>query len=41
MMEVSFYVELDNLEQLQKAKSGLHAIHPSVAVTFMDNTRDN
>lgn len=40
LMEASFYVEFDDLEQLQLVKSALKNIHPSVAVTFMDNTRD-
>lgn len=40
LMEASFYVELDDLEHLEQAKTALKSIHPSVAVTFMDNTRD-
>jgi uncharacterized membrane protein YhiD involved in acid resistance len=39
-MEASFYVEFDGLEQLEQTKNALKTIHPSVAVTFMDNTRD-
>lgn len=39
-MEASFYVEFDDIEQLENTKKALKGIHPSVAVTFMDNTRD-
>jgi uncharacterized membrane protein YhiD involved in acid resistance len=39
-MEASFYVEFDEIEQLENAKSALKNIHSSVAITFMDNTRD-
>jgi uncharacterized membrane protein YhiD involved in acid resistance len=39
-IEVSFFVELEDLEKLEEAKSDLKAIHPSMAITFMDNTRD-
>lgn len=39
-IEASFYVEFDNLDQLEQAKSAIKSIHPSVAITFMDNTRD-
>lgn len=40
VIEVSFYVEIDGLEQLEKAKAKVKALHPSVAVTFMDTSRD-
>ncbi|OFY84478.1 MAG: hypothetical protein A3F72_13805 [Bacteroidetes bacterium RIFCSPLOWO2_12_FULL_35_15] len=39
-MEASFYVEFEDIEQLENTKNALKNIHPSVAVTFMDNTRD-
>lgn len=39
-IEASFYVEFNDIEQLEKAKNALKSIHPSVAITFMDNTRD-
>ncbi len=39
-IEASFYVEFNDIEQLEQAKNGLKGIHPSVAITFMDNTRD-
>ncbi len=39
-IEASFYVEFDDIEQLEKTKTALKSIHPSVSVTFMDNTRD-
>lgn len=39
-VEVSFFVEFENFERLALAKEALKNIHPSVAVTFMDNTRD-
>jgi len=39
-MEASFYIELQDVEQLEATKSALKGIHPSVSITFMDNTRD-
>lgn len=39
-MEASFYVEFDDIEHLEQTKNALKNIHPSVAITFMDNTRD-
>lgn len=39
-MEASFYVEFDDLEQLELAKKEIKSLHSSVAITFMDNTRD-
>jgi uncharacterized membrane protein YhiD involved in acid resistance len=39
-IEASFYVEFDDLEKLELAKDSLKAIDNSIAVTFMDNTRD-
>jgi uncharacterized membrane protein YhiD involved in acid resistance len=39
-MEISFYVEFDDFERLQQAKTAIMAMHPSVSVTFMDSTRD-
>lgn len=39
-MEASFYVEFDDMAQLEQTKNALKNIHPSVSVTFMDNSRD-
>jgi uncharacterized membrane protein YhiD involved in acid resistance len=39
-MEASFFVELDDFEKLEKAKSELRKQYPSVSISFMDNTRD-
>ncbi|MCX6295592.1 MAG: DUF4956 domain-containing protein [Bacteroidetes bacterium] len=39
-MEASFYVEFEDLEQLEQTKKALKDLHSSVSVTFMDNTRD-
>ena len=39
-IEASFFVEFDDFEKLEQAKSSLKNIHPSIAITFMDNTRD-
>lgn len=39
-IEASFYVEFNDIDQLEAAKNALKGIHPSVAITFMDNTRD-
>ncbi len=39
-IEASFFIEFDDFEKLQQAKSAIKNIHPSVSVTFMDNTRD-
>jgi uncharacterized membrane protein YhiD involved in acid resistance len=39
-VEVSFFVEFEDFEQLTLAKEALKNIHPSVAITFMDNSRD-
>lgn len=39
-LEASFYVEFNDFEQLEQAKTALKSIHPSVGITFMDNTRD-
>lgn len=39
-MEASFFVEFDNFEKLEELKAAVKSIHPSVAITFMDNTRD-
>ncbi len=40
ILEASFFVELDDFEKLEKAKSDVKSLHPSISVTFMDNTRD-
>jgi uncharacterized membrane protein YhiD involved in acid resistance len=39
-MEASFYVEFEDFEKLEQAKKDIKNIHASVALTFMDNTRD-
>lgn len=39
-MEASFFVEFDNFEKLELAKTEIKKLHPSVSITFMDNTRD-
>jgi uncharacterized membrane protein YhiD involved in acid resistance len=39
-VEASFYVEFEDLEKLEQAKLALKALDESIAVTFMDNTRD-
>lgn len=39
-MEASFFVEFEDFEKLEQAKTDLKNIHSSVAITFMDNTRD-
>ena len=37
MLEASFLIEFDKLEQLQKAKSELQKINDSLNITFLDN----
>ncbi|MGZ4049859.1 MAG: hypothetical protein ACXVNN_10880, partial [Bacteroidia bacterium] len=39
-MEVSFFVEFDDFEKMEQAKTAIKNIHSSVAIAFMDNTRD-
>lgn len=39
-MEASFFVEFEDFEKLEQAKNDLKTIHPAIAITFMDNTRD-
>lgn len=39
-IEYSFFVEFDNFEKLELAKADIKKIHPALAITFMDNTRD-
>lgn len=39
-LEASFFVEFDTFEKLEQAKTDIKNIHPSIAITFMDNTRD-
>ena len=39
-IEASFFVEFDNFEKLEAAKGAIKNIHPSVSISFMDNTRD-
>lgn len=39
-IEVSLYVEIDNLANLEKAKENLRKLNPSLAITFMDSSRD-
>jgi uncharacterized membrane protein YhiD involved in acid resistance len=38
--EASFFVEFDDFEKLEQAKAAVKNLHPSIAITFMDNTRD-
>jgi uncharacterized membrane protein YhiD involved in acid resistance len=40
VLDVSFYVEFDDYENLEKTKSLLKELDPSIGITFMDNTRD-
>jgi uncharacterized membrane protein YhiD involved in acid resistance len=40
VLDVSFYVEFDDFENLEKTKSLLKELDPSIGITFMDNTRD-
>lgn len=40
VMEASFFVEFDEFKDLELARADLKSIHSSVAITFMDNTRD-
>lgn len=37
ILEVSFSIEFDNLEQLQTIKSELQRLHDSITITFLDN----
>lgn len=37
VLEASFFVEFDNLEQLQSLKSKLQKLNDSVTITFLDN----
>ena len=39
-MEASFFVEFDDFEKLEQAKADIKNIHPSISISFMDNTRD-
>ncbi len=39
-IEASFFVEFDDFEKLEQAKTDLKSIHSSISITFMDNTRD-
>lgn len=39
-IEASFFVEFDDFEKLEAAKGAIKGMHPSVSVSFMDNTRD-
>lgn len=40
VIEASFFVEFDNFEKLELAKNEIKKLHSSIAITFMDNTRD-
>jgi uncharacterized membrane protein YhiD involved in acid resistance len=40
LIESSFFVEFEDFEKLEQAKVELKKIHPSISITFMDNTRD-
>jgi len=39
-IEASFFVEFDDFEKLEQAKADIKNIHPSISISFMDNTRD-
>jgi len=39
-IEASFFVEFDTFEMMEQAKTEIKSIHPSVSISFMDNTRD-
>jgi uncharacterized membrane protein YhiD involved in acid resistance len=39
-IEASFFVEFNDIAELESAKNALKNLHPSVSITFMDNTRD-
>ncbi len=39
-IEVSFFVEFETFEKLEKVKSELKTLHPDISITFMDNTRE-
>jgi hypothetical protein len=39
-IEASFFVEFDTFEMMEQAKTAIKSIHPSVSISFMDNTRD-
>ncbi|MCE3280316.1 MAG: hypothetical protein K0S44_2507 [Bacteroidetes bacterium] len=39
-IEASFFVEIDDFEILENAKSEIRKMYPSVSISFMDNTRD-
>jgi uncharacterized membrane protein YhiD involved in acid resistance len=38
--EASFFVEFDDFESLEHAKTALKSIYPQISIIFMDNTRD-
>jgi uncharacterized membrane protein YhiD involved in acid resistance len=40
VIEASFFVEFSQFNDLEAAKADLKGIHPAIAITFMDNTRD-
>jgi uncharacterized membrane protein YhiD involved in acid resistance len=40
LIEASFFVEFDDFNKLELAKSELQNIHSSITISFMDNTRD-
>lgn len=39
-VEASFFVEFIDFEKLEETKVAIKNIHPSISITFMDNTRD-
>lgn len=39
-IESSFFVQFDDFEKFEQAKKELKNVHNSIAITFMDNTRD-
>jgi uncharacterized membrane protein YhiD involved in acid resistance len=40
IVEFSFFVEFEDFQKLELAKSDIKKIHPSATIAFMDNTRD-
>lgn len=39
-VEASFFVEFDDFEKLEQAKTDIKKSYPAVSISFMDNTRD-
>lgn len=39
-IESSFFVQFEDFQKFENAKNEIKKMHPSIAITFMDNTRD-